>query len=108
MPCWIAIVPVSACSTSSHLPSLPQLTIAAFRPQIRDQAQRAYREVEAKPKDADANGRMGTLLHAFEQFESAEICYRRARILDASIFRWAYPLYLSPHVKKKPMTNLMS
>src|SRR5438067_11355351 len=34
------------------------------------------------------------LLHAFEQYESAEVCYRRARTLDAGAFRWAYYLGL--------------
>ena len=100
LPCWVAIL-VVACSTSSRLPSLPQLTVANFRPQIRDQVQKEYRELEAKPKDADANGRMGMLLHAFEQFESAEICYRRARILDSGTFRWAYYLGLTQAINGK-------
>src|SRR5260370_32495464 len=57
--------------------------------------------VEAKPRDAGANGRMGMLLHAFEQYESAEICYRRARILDPSRFQWAYYLGLTQVINGK-------
>jgi len=34
------------------------------------------------------------LLHAFEQYESAEICYRRVRMLDPARFQWAYYLGL--------------
>ena len=99
LPGLIAILLVSSCSNS--LPGLPQLTIGKFRPQIRDQVQKAYREVEAKPKDADANGRMGMLLHAFEQFESADICYRRAQILDPARFQWAYYLGLTQAINGK-------
>jgi tetratricopeptide (TPR) repeat protein len=101
----MAILLVTACSVPHRhddgFPGLPQLTIANFRPQIRDQVQQAYREVEAKPRDADANGRMGMLLHAFEQTESAEICYRRARILEPSRFQWAYYLGLTQAINGK-------
>src|SRR5689334_17015510 len=88
---------VDGCSTPSRsrdLPDLPRLNFVNFRPQIRQRVLQAYREVEAKPKDPDANGRMGMLLHAFEQYESAELCYRRARILDPRRFQWAYYLGL--------------
>lgn len=98
----IAILLVDGCSIPSHpartegdFPDLPRLIFANFRPQIREQVQQAYREVEARPKDPDANGRMGMLLHAFEQYESAELCYRRARILDPKRFQWAYYLGLT-------------
>src|SRR5260370_36421390 len=94
LPCLMEILVITACSVPHRqeegLPGLPQLTIANFRPQIRDQVQQAYREVEAKPRDAGANGRMGMLLHAFEQYESAEIFYRRARILHPRRFQWAH------------------
>lgn len=100
--CLAAILLVDACSSPSSsarhdrdLPDLPTLTIVNFRPQIRDQVQKAYEEVKAKPRNADANGRMGMLLHAFSQFESAELCYRRARLLDSNRFQWAYYLGLT-------------
>lgn len=114
MLCWrglpglIGILLLHACSLPSrshrqegNLPDLPRLTIASFRPNIRDQVQKAYQEVEGKPKDPDANGRMGMLLHAFEQYESAEICYRRARILDPRRFQWAYYLGLTQAIDGK-------
>src|SRR5215472_9300282 len=99
--CLVAILLLAACSTPSSvrhdrdLPDLPKLTVANFRPQIRDRVQKAYDDVNAKPKDPDANGRMGMLLQAFSQFESAEVCYRRARILDPKKFQWAYYLGLT-------------
>ena len=104
----IAILLVDGCSIPSHpartegdFPDLPRLILANFRPQIRDQVQQAYREVEARPKDANANGRMGMLLHAFEQYEAAELCYRRARILDPKRFQWAYYLGLTQAIDGK-------
>ena len=108
LPGLIAILLVDACSGPSastrrqtDLPDLPRLTIANFRPQIRDRVQQAFHEVEAKPKDADANGRMGMLLHAFEQYEAAEVCYRRARILDPRRLQWAYYLGLAQSLDGK-------
>jgi len=108
LPFLVAILLVDACSTPSplarrkgDLPGLPRLTIASFRPQIRDQVQKAYQEVETKPKDSDSNGRLGMLLHAFQQYESAELCYRRARILDPNRFQWAYYLGLAQAIDGK-------
>ena len=80
---------------------MPRLIFANFRAQIREQVQQAYRDVEARPKDPDANGRLGMLLHAFEQYESAELCYRRARILDTKRFQWAYYLGLTQAIDGK-------
>jgi len=108
LPGLTAILLAGACSVpsrttrhSSDLPNLPRLTIANFRPQIRDQLQQAYRAVEAKPSEPEANGRLGMLLHAFEQYESAELCYRRARILDSNRFQWAYYLGLAQALEGK-------
>src|ERR1700674_4662500 len=90
--CLVAILLLGACSARHErdLPDLPHLTIANFRPQIRDQVQKAYDDVKARPKDAESHGRLGMLLQAFSQFESAEPCYQRARILDPNRFQWAY------------------
>jgi tetratricopeptide (TPR) repeat protein len=41
------------------------------------------------------------LLQAFEQYESAELCYRRARILDSNRFPWAYYLGLTQAIEGK-------
>ena len=101
VPVLVAICLLESCSTpfpparcEVDMPALPRLSIASFQPRIRDQVQKAYHEVESKPKDAETNGRIGMLLHAFEQYESAELCYRRARSLDPNKFQWAYYLGL--------------
>jgi tetratricopeptide (TPR) repeat protein len=107
--CLIAILFVQACSFPSSstrhdqrgLPDLPRLTIANFRPQIRERVEKAYDDVKARPKDPEANGRMGMLLQAFSQFESAELCYQRARILDPNRFQWAYYLGLTQSLDGK-------
>ena len=108
--CLVAILVLGACSARRErdLPDLPSLTIANFRPQIRDRVQKAYDDVKAKPKDADANGRLGMLLQAFSQFESAELCYRRARILDPNRFQWAYYLGLAQSLDGKNEEALRS
>jgi tetratricopeptide (TPR) repeat protein len=41
------------------------------------------------------------LLHAYEQYESAEICYRRARLLAPDRFQWAYYLGLVESIDGK-------
>ena len=79
---------------NDNLPPIPKLDLASYRPQLRTPAEKAYQALQAKPSDPDVNGNLGMLLHAFEQLESAEICYRRARLLDTKKFQWAYYLGL--------------
>ena len=96
--CFVVALLLPACSKQhsppDSLPALPKLDLATYRPQVRGPVEKAYLAVQAKPADADANGNLGMLLHAFEQLESAEICYRRARMLDPQRFQWAYYLGL--------------
>lgn len=68
--------------------------MATYHPQFRTQVDKAYRAILAKPADADANGNLGMRLEAFDQNESAEACYRRARYFDSKCFQWAYYLGL--------------
>jgi tetratricopeptide (TPR) repeat protein len=97
-PLATAILLTGGCSSQ---PDLPHLAIASFRPQIREQVQKALDEAKAKPNDPDASGRLGMLLHAFEQYEAAEICYRRARALAPDRFQWAYYLGLAQSIDGK-------
>ena len=105
LPALIAIVLSSACSApsrrESNLNDLPKVTMAKFRPAVRERLEKAYAEVRAKPADADASGRMGMLLHAFEQYELAGSYYRRARALDPRRFQWAYYLGLTASIDGK-------
>lgn len=58
------------------------------RKQIRD----AIENVRLHPRDSEANGRLGMLLHAHQRYEFAEPFYLRAHRLDSDSFSWAYYL----------------
>lgn len=81
---------------SEPLPPVPDLAPrihdfdATSRTQIRDAGER----VRLHPGNAEANGRMGMLLHAHQRYEFAEPFFQRARILDPGSFSWAYYLGL--------------
>jgi len=97
---------LAACSSrratdSESLPPIPKLEIATYRPQLRAQIEPAYQAVLAKPSDPNTNGNLGMVLHSFEQMESAEVCYRRARRFDPEHFQWAYYLGLVQAVNGK-------
>jgi tetratricopeptide (TPR) repeat protein len=95
---YVAVVLfIASCSMRNEpdkrdLPPIPKLAMAAYSPKLRVQVEKAYAALEQKPDDADANGSLGMLLHAFEQLDSAEVCYRRAHRLDPKRFQWAYYL----------------
>ena len=75
-----------------ELPALPKLNMADFLPAIRKQILQADAAARANPRSADANGNLGMVLDAYQQYESAALCYERARQLDSRAFRWAYYL----------------
>jgi tetratricopeptide (TPR) repeat protein len=74
------------------LPDLPQIDTRNFLPAIRDQVQHAYQAAQGNPKDAAASGELGMILDAYEQYDAAAICYRRAHLLDSASFQWLYYL----------------
>jgi tetratricopeptide (TPR) repeat protein len=76
----------------AELPALPRLKMADFLPAIRRQVQQADAAAHANPRSADASGNLGMVLDAYRQYESAALCYERARQLDPRAFRWAYYL----------------
>ncbi len=84
--CW------SLAATTPPLPDLPKLNMANTLPAVRGQVERAYLAARAHPRDAEANGKLGMVLDAYEQFESAAVCYRRAHLLDPAASRWLYYL----------------
>ena len=73
-----------------NLPEIPPLAVDEFAPHIRQQILDASAAVDRKPLSAGLNGEMGMILHAYQLYDSAEICFRRARTLDKKSFRWAY------------------
>src|SRR5205823_9605979 len=74
------------------LPDLPHVALGNALPAARADIQKAYEAVMTHPQDASANGKLGMLLHAYNFLPDAEVCYRRALLLDASSSRWAYYL----------------
>lgn len=71
---------------------LPRVTIEGFSDEAREQIRAAHRAAEANSDDPDANGRVGMVLQAYEQYESAAACYRRALHFSPESFRWMYYL----------------
>jgi tetratricopeptide (TPR) repeat protein len=95
----VAILLLASCGAhrqtapgTSGVPELPRLVVENFQPKIRERVQQAYQEAQSHPSDAGASGKLGMVLHAFEQYDGAEVCYRRARGLDPRQFQWAYYL----------------
>ncbi len=81
---------------TAALPDLPKVATEKFLPRVRQEVDKAYQAAQANPNDAPANGRLGMILHAHGQFESAAVCYRRAAALDpSSSFNWLYSLALA-------------
>lgn len=80
---------------SQDLPALPELShVRSDRqlPAIREEIDRAYASAAAHPKDPALVGKLGMVLHAYQQYEAAEASYRRAHLLEPSAFRWLYYL----------------
>jgi tetratricopeptide (TPR) repeat protein len=77
---------------NSSLPEMPSLSLDNLAPEIRNQVAQAYAELQARPRDSNANGRLGMLLQAYDQMETACTFYLRTRSLAPEEFRWAYYL----------------
>jgi len=90
---WAELLPAQiARQPRTNLPPLPEIEAAGFLPAIRDQIGKAERGARAHSTNADQVGQYGMVLDAYEQFEAAEACYRRAALLDPSSFAWTYNL----------------
>ena len=77
---------------ADSLPDLPHLKIDNFLPAVRQQVEQAYAAAQADLRDAEASGKLGMMLDAYEQYDSAAACYRRAHFLDSRSFRWLFYL----------------
>ena len=71
-------------------PALPVITLDSFPAAAREAIAAAYREAAAHPDDADAAGRLGMVLHAWEQWQSAAMAYDRAQTLAPGNAEWPY------------------
>jgi tetratricopeptide (TPR) repeat protein len=61
-----------------------------MEPRVVDALNTAREAVESAPDSADAWGRYGIVLDAHDLDVHAEACYRAARKLDPTEYRWAY------------------
>jgi tetratricopeptide (TPR) repeat protein len=84
--------PADARLQPAHAGSLPPLEMSNFLPAIRQQLQQAYAAAQAHPTDPEASGTLGMILDAYEQYDAAVICYRRAHHFDSRSFRWLFYL----------------
>jgi tetratricopeptide (TPR) repeat protein len=82
----------SAVEEESQFPGLPPISSDMCPVALRTELEKAYAAVTAKEDNASANGRLGMVLHACDHSGEAEVCYRRAHLLDHDSFRWAYLL----------------
>lgn len=79
-------------SFAQTLPDLPPVAVDSFGTEVREQIRKAIADVQAKPREAEANGKLGMVLQTYEQYEPAAVCYERARRLSPEEFRWVYYL----------------
>src|SRR5205807_8651040 len=73
---------------------LPPPTMERRLPAVRAVGRRAYDGVVSHPREAYANRKLGIVLHAHNLLTEAEVCYRRAHLLEPTSFRLIYYLAL--------------
>jgi tetratricopeptide (TPR) repeat protein len=86
------LLTAAANARPATLPPLPQLDLSNTFPGVRNQIRKAEAAAHARPNDSEANGKLGMVLDAYEQYSAAEVCYRRAHLLAPAAFPWAYNL----------------
>ncbi len=79
-----------AWTATAQPPAVPSLKLESFEPNIRAQMQQAYEQAQARPQDAEANGKLGMVLYAYVQYDFALMCLARARHFAPQDFRWHY------------------
>ena len=82
--------PAVAQAVTADASALPRLNLDALPPPVRSGLQEAYDIASARPRDPTALGRLGMLLHAYEQYSAADACYRGARELAPGSISWTY------------------
>ena len=79
---------LTACGAQA--PPIPQVSADDFPATAQATVRQALSALEKAPEDAEANGRVGMLLHAHDRFEPASTCYRRAAHFAPGDFRWPH------------------
>jgi tetratricopeptide (TPR) repeat protein len=83
----LLIPALSARQSSAPVLKLP---LDSYPPEIGKDVAGPYEEARSHPRDANAVGSLGRILHAWEQWESAHEAYTRAIALAPSTFEWHY------------------
>ena len=88
---FVAVAVAVAFSASSFAeerpqsaPCLTQSEVEEFEPSVREEAQRAYQEVQADPSSPETHGRLGMILHALKH-PAAPACYERALLVESAV-----------------------
>ncbi|MGH9340538.1 MAG: tetratricopeptide repeat protein [Acidobacteriota bacterium] len=81
---------------SSELPQVPDLPVLGKQlPEaVRQEVNELHARARKNPQDVDTIGPLAMLMHAYEQYQFAEFCYRRAQELQPDSFQWSYYLGL--------------
>jgi tetratricopeptide (TPR) repeat protein len=74
---------------------LPRIVFDNFEPGIRAQVRKVYEAARQRPRDAQAVGRLGMVLQAYEDYEAAAQCYARAHQTAPQEFQWLYLLAIA-------------
>ena len=76
------------------LPPVPDLTSwkDEFDATAWEQIEAAVNRLRSEPKAAEANGRLGMILHAHERYKLAEPLYLRSHLLAPDHYPWVYYL----------------
>jgi len=96
---WLSLASGAWSTQSSErpavLPELPQIAVDSLPAPARAAIGEVYDAAATHPPDASSNGRLGMFLHAHNLVSEAEVCYRRAHLLDPASLQWAYYLGLA-------------
>ena len=79
-------------SAPAEPPDLPELQFEGAADAARADIEEAFADARKNSTDAASSGRLGMILHAYKQYESATPCYERAHAFAPDDFRWAYYL----------------
>jgi len=86
----IAVLLTALGSAAQSPPPRLKLPLESYPPEIRKDVAAPYEEARAHPADASAVGSLGRILHAWEQWESADEAYKAAIRLAPGSLEWHY------------------
>ncbi|MEZ5361768.1 MAG: hypothetical protein R2748_05320 [Bryobacterales bacterium] len=76
--------------TAAEPPALPEVDLGSVQAPYRTLVEQALVQANAQANDVAAVGELCGILLSVNQPEHAAACYRRARALEPSEFRWGY------------------